>query len=173
MYDYLKALWGLTDTNYNQYGRCYRQVGTNKDYEPKAFVGGNEYNLLTYNDRVIITSFFDVKETINVVKNVWNSANVDIHFMVNIAAIETLITGQKAIGRYDIEVQTALQYFIEYYGYNFHIKQIQQGAKKAWSEFKGIVKDNILIIDKQPIYIFRIDTELLNYNFYSTNLNKQ
>ena len=64
MYDWLKSKWLLSDADYNCYGRCYRETDTEGNYMPKVYKGGRiEYDDLVYNDKVTVTSFFDVDET--------------------------------------------------------------------------------------------------------------
>jgi hypothetical protein len=165
LYAYLQSEWGLTDANYDQYGRCYRTSDGKGQYYPQAFKEQQQYFLLSVNDNVVLQSFFDVHETVKVVNNTWNAARVDLHMLFNIAALETLITGLPPVGRYDEEARIKVQYFIENNGFSFHLKEIQIGAKKAWSEFSGNYKTNTVIRDIQPFAIMRFDLDLPNYNY--------
>ena len=171
LYNRLVTKFGLTDQTYNQYGRCYRKTDSDRNYMPIWFKNQKEQPLLTYDDKTLLTIFFDIRETITVERNYWNNALVDMHVLADIAKWETLVTGLPPQNRFDNELRIELQDYIEKFGHKFHLHSIQVGAKKAWSEFSGDYKKNVVLHDLQPLCIMRFDLELKQFNYNKTQFN--
>ena len=88
-----------------------------------------------------------------------------------VAKWETLVTGLPPQNRFDNELRIELQDYIEKQGHKFHINAIQVGARKAWSEFSGDYKKNIVLHDIQPLCIMRFDLEIKNFNYNKNQFN--
>lgn len=164
MYPYLCAKWGITDNEYECYGRCYRLDDGQGNYSPAAYTTGIEYQSMVMNDKVKAQSFFDVAETVKVGLDKRNTATIYLLFHIpNLKAIYATDAD-----RCDELVRNDVANFCNTL-FGFNLTAIQIGSKKALSEFTGQIKKNQVTLDMQPRHIFRLDFTLANYDTLNNN----
>jgi len=156
LYSQVKALWNLSDTSFNMFGRAYRNQ-TEDGYVPEFFTGGLDYNDLFFDDKVSATAFFGVAE-----KQTYASgsatADVFLIFMVNLDKIKT--TGK----RLDEEARNDIEILCSQQRNSFTMVGFDTGLDSVFKEYTGWKKkDGIKYRDQHPYHCFRINFKLL-YN---------
>ena len=156
-YNTLKKLWNLTDTDWNCYGRVYRNQ-TEDGYTPEAYIGNGEYQEVFFDDTLKALSFFGVGETIKFT-NLSAIAPVYLIMMVNIPLIKPAITGIA-----DEEIRNDVQNFCRAPRFTFEMQSFETGLDTVFKEYSGWrKKDGIKYRDQYPLHCFRINFNLI-YN---------
>ena len=160
LYKQLKALWKLSDSEFEAYGRCYRN-GSDLGYVPEVFVSGTDANNTIYNGiqfdktRMNALFFFSAgqREKINEGQS---TLPVSIIFMVNITALKPAV-----VHRADEEIRNDVGKLISQGFHQFELDSIETGLKNVFREFDGYLnKDGQIFEDRHPLYCFRVNTEL-------------
>lgn len=163
IYGQLKSLWGVSDSEYDSFGRCYRNM-TDAGYIPEVFVSSDQVNNTVYKEVWFddslhkVVSFFDVAAITKYDKGS-SVATVNLIFIVNVPLLKPDIQhrGDEEIRR-DIEQLCASPRF------NFTMKSFVTGFKNVFANFDGYLKrDQITFRDLHPLHVFSIGFDLL-YN---------
>lgn len=158
LYAFVQAKYELQETDYNCYGRVYRNY--NKDgseYLPQAYDGGHDYVDVFFNDTVALQTFFDINETIKVGDDLQPTAKVLLYGFLNLTSLYPALTD-----RADETVSNDIENFIsDTYGFIVHEKHT--GPKRILNDFAGIRKELAMKEDMQPMYCFALEMELANY----------
>lgn len=157
LYPALKTLWGITDdVAFDAYGRAYRNQ-VKDGAVPEAYIGGNEYREVLFDDRRKAISFFGVGESIKY--NVGTAtAPVFIVFMVNLAEIKG------GLSRADEEVHVDVQKLLQPGRSGFEILSFETGIENVFKEYPGWRRNpGLKYRDMHPFHCFRINLSL-TYN---------
>lgn len=164
IYDKLLATWGITGTDYNSYGRAYRNQ-SEKGYIPEVFTGnsalsGKDYQEVLFNDRVKVQSFFGVGET-QQFKAGAATAKVFLVFMCNVKELKPTIQH-----RADEEIRNDVEKLCASPRHGFTMTGIITGIDSVFNEYPGVRRDEgMRFRDMHPKHCFRIDFDLL-YNIF-------
>lgn len=156
LYERLTTKWNTTDSDFNMYGRAYRNA-TQDGYVPEIYVGKDEYNEVFYDDTLAASAFFGVGEMIqNTNKAV--TADVFCIFMVNLDMIKPGDT------RNDEEAHIDVQSLVTKLFYGFTFTGLVTGVDNVFKEYAGWKKTKgIKFTDTHPQHCFRLNFKLI-YN---------
>jgi hypothetical protein len=161
LYDQLKKKWKVSDTEYDSYGRCYRNQ-TDAGYVPEVFVSSDLANNTVYKPALFddtinkAVSFFDVGSVVKY-DNGTSKATVYLIFMVNVALIKPTLQhrGDEEIRR-DVELLCSMRRF------NFTLNEFMTGYKNVFNDFDGWLKaDQVTFRDLHPLHCFRLGFDLI------------
>jgi hypothetical protein len=157
LYAFLIEEYDLQESDYNCYGRVYRNYASDgKEYIPQAFTNNGDYTGVFFEDTVKIQSFFDIGETIKI-KECEPTAHLFLYCFMDLQALY----GDNA-GRRDEEALNEVANFIDHeFSFVLHSKHV--GIKKILSDFSGYRKDQASISNMERFYCFRLEIELSNY----------
>ena len=157
----LLALWGIDTSQYQAYGRCYRNQ-KDEGYVAEVYVGGNEYKEVYVDDTVSALSFFGISGDTEV--DIANTASIHLVFFVNLEKLKP------AIGhRGDEEVRVDVLNLVKGGIYGFNLTEISTGIERVLQEYAGTTQaqrenlDGLYARDMHPYHCFRFDFEL-RYN---------
>lgn len=155
-------------TNYESYGRCYRNR-TDNGYIAEVFTGGNEYKEVYWNDTLTAISFFGISN--NIKRNLKNEA--DIHFIM-FADLKKLAlvnqAGNEITHRADEEMRQQVTEIIGRYSNGFTVISTELWLENVLREYAGSRRDDRLkYVDMHPVHCFRINLKLI----YDSNKNCQ
>lgn len=161
LYGQLKKTWGVTDDNYDSFGRCYRnQVDTG--YIPEVFVSSpvannTVYKVAWFDDSLHkAVSFFDVLSTTKYSKGS-SVVEVDLIFLVNVAQLKP-----STQHRADEEVRKDVEQICAMPRFNFTMKEFKTGWKNVFDNFDGWhKKDEVTFRDLHPLHVFSLGFDLL------------
>lgn len=162
IFDQLLTIWGLRESDYNSYGRAYRNQSED-GYVPEVFTGnsvtnGKDYEEVLLNDNVKAQSFFSLGES-QTHNNGSTLADISIIFMVNVKELKPTITH-----RADEEIRRDVELLCQNIRYGFEMKGIQTGIDNVFQEYPGMRRnEGMKFRDMHPLHCFRIDFNLL-YN---------
>lgn len=160
LYAKLKPVWGYDDTQFNGYGRAYRNQ-TIDGYTPEVYKANGEYNDSYFDDTLWGSSFFGLGETQKVNDDV--TAQVFVIFMVNLDKVKPGTTRNDEEVRIDVE-QIALK---RYNG--FILAGVITGIDQVFKEYSGYkAVRGIKFRDMQPWHCFRLNFNV-TYNIYDCN----
>ena len=148
--------------NWNSYGRVYRNYDDNGTYEPRPHSGNGEYVLDNFfDDKVSITSFFDIGEKIK-----YNEENCNptakVVFYMFISNLPAIFAG---FDRNDESVMQQITSFMQLQ-FCFVLVSKRIGINTIMKDWVGtnIIKTQ----DQQPYFAFSLEFELneyyINYN---------
>jgi hypothetical protein len=163
LYNALKPIWNVNDSNFNMYGRAYRnQDKESNAYTPEVYIGNNEYSDAYFDDTLNGSAFFGLGE-VTKVTNADVQANVFVIFMVNLSKIKNGATRNDEEARIDVE-RIALTNI-----YGFFLTGIITGIDQVFKEYSGYkAVKGIKFRDMQPWHCFRLNFQV-NYNIYDCN----
>ena len=153
----------ITQSQYNQFGRCYRNFKINgknkKEYIPEAFVkfastGNFDYCEVLFNDSngLAIQSFFDCGEAMREESTSGLAyVNVKAYFFVDLSQ---LYADQNE--RYDEEIIILVSNFLSDC-YGFGLEKIVRGTKAVFDEYNGFKIKQNKKFNQQPQLAFRVD----------------
>lgn len=154
LYDRLILLWGemgLTHSNFNMYGRTYRNYRKG-GYVPEAFIGGTEYSQdLYFNDKLAALMWYGLNDPERITNETEHTYNVSLYGFVNLSMLKPGITTQ----RMDMAVTNDVQKLCSTYGFN--LTNVYRDIDHVTDKFSGLIKTQALNDDMQPYYAFRID----------------
>lgn len=152
----LLEAWGLSDDQYNCYGRCHRNF-RDQGYIPEVYVGGGEYQEVALNDQLAASSFFGMNDT--QVSNGLNIANLHLVFFVNLATIKGNLEH-----RGDEETRLDVLKIVEAGPFGFKLLSTELGLSTVMREYDGFLKAaNSGMADMHPYHCFRINFQV-QYN---------
>jgi len=153
----LPAIWGISDTLYECYGRCYRNQ-KDEGYVAEVYKGNNEYKEVYVDDRISAISFFGLTDqTIDM--NKVNKAEVHLIFWVDIKKVKPAL-----LHRGDEEVRKDVEQIIKN-KYGFQLSGIDLGIENVLRDYPGSLESDKVIKyrDMHPFHCFRFNFDLL-YN---------
>jgi hypothetical protein len=152
LYSKLKTKWGITDDDWQSYGRAYRNQ-KEKGYIPEVYTGSDEYEEVFADDSLKVLSFFGVGDSFKGSYSL--TGPVFLIFFVNIEELKTLTH------RGDEEVRLDVQLICKDADFGFTMTGVQTGIDNVYKEYPGIRRDEgMLSKDMHPYHCFRIDFEL-------------
>lgn len=161
LYTKLKAKWSVTDSEYDSFGRCYRNQ-VDAGYIPEVFVSASSENNTIYKEAWFddtlhkAVSFFDSYDEVKY-DNGTSQATVDLIFIVNIPFIKPGIEH-----RADEEVRRDVEQLCAMPRFNFTMKEFRTGYQTVFSRFDGwIDRDQTTFRDMHPIHVFAIRFNLI------------
>jgi len=147
----------LSWTDYNSYGRCYRNKAGN-NYIAEVYAGANEYKEVYWDDTLTAISFFGVSQT--VVHKLGELADVHLVFFVNIAKLKPLL-----LHRADEEIRMEVMNIVGRGLFGFTYTSIETGIENVLKEYPGSVREKRLAtVDMHPIHCFRLNLKLAYNN---------
>lgn len=166
MYDKLREIWELdvSGSDWNCYGRCYRNQDENGKYIPEVYSGeqGVEYIDPLYNDTIKCTSFFGVSNRSTMQVGGQTKTLVHLIFSLNVQEIKNLThRGDEEIHN---DVLTVLKGIV---GFVDQITDIVQWMDAVFQEYDGYKSQKgVQYTDMHPKHCFRINfyTEYKNSN---------
>lgn len=149
LYDHLRKTWGLSESDYNSFGRVYRNR-TERRYVPEAYIGNGEYQETFIDDRFPVTSFFSVGETVNNNMGTMKAA-VSLVFCVDLNRIKPDIK-HRADEEVHFDVWGLCDMFMR------SRDSIVTGIDNVFREFPGA---RIKFDDIHPFHCFRINLSVM------------
>jgi hypothetical protein len=160
LYPKLKALWNLSDSEMDGYGRCYRNK-VDKGYIPQLFDGGTVYKDVFFDDTNSSALFFFDLEDVRQGTAATSSTKVDMIFMVNVQKIKPGLSY-----RGDEEIRVDVERLCLVPRFNMKMVAMCTGFKNVFSRFDGVLTaDQVTFRDLHPLHVFKISFELI----YSIN----
>lgn len=159
----LCGTWNIDATQWNSYGRAYRNQ-TADGYTPEAYIGGTngstDYKEVMFDDSVSVTSFFYLHE-VTKRSGVAQVAPVSVIFTVNVPKLKPMIAH-----RADEEIRVDVEKLLTTSKFGFELTGWQLGIDNVFREFSGWKKTiGIKFRDQHPLHCFRIDMNLLYTQF--------
>lgn len=158
LYSQLKALWNVSDSEMDGYGRCYRNK-VDKGYIPQLFDGATVYKDVFFDDTLTSALFFfDSGDSVK--QNAASSlVKIDLIFMVN---LQRLLPSLQWRG--DEEVRNQVERICLVPRYGLRMCEVVTGFKNVLSRFDGILSaDQVTFRDLHPLHVFKICFDL-TYN---------
>lgn len=146
LHDYLLTKWGMTNTEYQAHGRCYRNKKAN-GFVAEVYSGDNEYKDVYWNDELKAISFFGIDAKIE--KAIMTKAKVHLIFFVNIKKIKPTITH-----RADEEIRSDVTDFIGKHNGAFTFESIELYTDNVLREYPGSAN---VVFDMHPVHCFRLN----------------
>jgi hypothetical protein len=156
LYNHLLEQWGLTNTDFYSFPRCYR-TKTSDGWIAENYEGNNRYKEVYLDSKLKASFFFGEASTVKVS----NYLETDIHvvFFVNTSALKPTITH-----RADEEIRNDVARFIYHGRYNFSLTSIETGIDTCLREYPGSRREKRLEgADMHPFHCFRLNLKL-TYN---------
>ncbi|MBS1915665.1 MAG: hypothetical protein JST87_05270 [Bacteroidetes bacterium] len=159
-YTQLKNIWQITDSDYDSYGRAYRNQ-TNDGYSPEVYTGSGEYHDVFFDDSLKALSFFGVGEntkySLDFGKAGSTTAEVFWVFMVNVAKLKPSTTY-----RMDEEIRMDVENLSVARVLPFSLNGIVTGIENVFKEYSGWKKnEGIKYRDTHPFHCFRLNFNVL------------
>jgi len=159
LYKKLKALWPVDDSNFDGYGRVYRN-SNDKGYIPELFEsstepGNTKYKPVYFNKSNKGLFFFstDDQETY---KDGTATVRVYLIFIVNVALLK-----DKIPHRGDEEVRNDVRQLCSLGLHEMSLTGTETGFSNVFKQFNGLVnKDGEVFEDRHPLYCFKINMQL-------------
>ena len=160
LFDALTVIWGLPDSKYQSYGRCYRNKKEN-GYVAEVYEGTGDYREVYYDDSVSAISFFGISDKI--IQGVGQKTNVHLVFFANLSELKP-----NATNRADEEVRNDVINIIGNSKYGFTLESVDLWLENVLREYAGSYREERLkAVDMHPIHCFRLNFTL----FYNINKN--
>jgi hypothetical protein len=156
LYNQIKALWPVTDSNFNLYGRAYRNQ-LKDGYIQEIYTATGEYKDSYFDDTLYGSGFFGLESV--KVNDLDAVASVYLILMVNLDLIKPGTT------RNDEEVRIDVERICMNHQFGFLLTGIVTGIDQV---FKGYDIKGIKFRDMQPYHCFRLNFQL-TYNIYDSN----
>jgi hypothetical protein len=149
----------LAAADYECYGRIYRTKRDNLTV-PEAYIGGNEYREVLFNDKTAIQSFFDVGDIIKSDLNTHYTAKVSLYVQMRLDKIVAFMDNSY---RMDEDARTLFQRITDQ-KFMFFISAVVIGLKEALKDYTGVINPTDMDHrNMHPFLVFRIDYTLPNY----------
>lgn len=157
LYNALKTLWGVSDSDMDLYDRAYR-LQESDGYSPNVYLGSKEYKEMYFDDTKSATGFFLVDETIKYL-NGTATTGVSLMFCVNMKKLHPELD----MGA-DEAIHNEVQNLCHRNRAGLEMTGFVSGIDNVFKEFSGWrKKDAIKNRDMYPLHCFRINFNLL-YN---------
>lgn len=162
MHGKLISLWGIDETKYNCFCRCYRNQDEQGLYIPEFYTGqdGKEYIDALMHDFVYVSSFFGIGTEIQSLGGKTFKASCHLIFSLNIKQLRAAIPhrGDEEI---HIDVLQALRQSLS----SDTITTVITGMDNIFREYTGFRSQKaIRFEDKHPKHCFRINFDLTYTN---------
>lgn len=159
LYGNFLAAWGLSDSDWNSYGRLYRNFDNEgKEYLPYPFQIGTEYeNPPLFQDTVVIQTFFDILEDIKIGSSCQSTAKVVFYCFVDLVKL----FGTTGDREDEMIMQQIDSYMQETFGFHLHSKRV--GIKTVMKDWSGYAKESVMASDMQPLFAFALEFEVNEY----------
>jgi len=162
LYKKLKALWPVDDSNFEGYGRVYKNKN-DKGFVPELFVsstepGNTQYKALYFDKTKTKALFFFTVDDIESYDQAQGTATakVGLVFMVNVALLQDKISH-----RGDEEVRNEIRKICSMGLYEFTLTGSETGFANIFKQFSGLVnKDGEIFEDRHPLYCFKMNMNL-------------
>lgn len=175
-YNKAKTLWGVTDDNYNCFGRAYRN-NTPDGYIPQFFNpetqqyvdGGNKNTAggMFYQDTLSVMSFFALVDPMRrdpgTVNRYEDTAYLQWLFFLDLSKITPGGIEDAQGQRLDEVCINDVRNYVQSNGNCFTVHDTFRDIDKVLERFSGSAKQRALQDNMYPKYCFRIDLEL-RYN---------
>lgn len=155
LFQELKTMWGVSDADWNCYGRVYRNKDETGKYYPEPYTGqqGVEYADPLYDDRVKCTSFFGESDTVTELDGGLFKSQVHLIFCLNLAKIKPNIEH-----RADSEVHQNVLTVLRSAALDTTSLTLQQWLDTVFREYTSDkVRKHAIFTDLQPAHCFRIN----------------
>lgn len=158
MFTQLRNVWGLSEDDWESYGRVYRNQ--NQDgYVPEAYKIDGNYTEVFLNDTVAVSSFFGLGE--QTTYDIGFRVPVHLVFNVNLSALK-----KEMFHRADEEVRRDVKLYLADYSFGFTLTTIETGIDNVFREYPGSRRnDSLRARDMHPYHMFRANMTL----FYRDN----
>jgi len=157
VYDSLLALWGITNTKYKSYPRCYRGR-INDSYVAMNYESKGEYKPAFWDDSFSVVSFFGVGEKITA--GTINVVDVHLVFFVNIKKVKPSIPHYG-----DEEIRLDVTSVIGRGLFSMSYVNMELGLKNVLKEYPGSILDKgLTLVDTYPVHCFRLNFTLKYQN---------
>lgn len=154
LYAQTKALWSLSDDDFDGYGRVYKNQ-TADGIIPEAYISDREYRDTLFDDRKKAISFFGVGDNISY-NGATATAQIFVIYLVNLGQIKG---GDQQ--RADEEARVDIQKLLQPGRYGTQIVSFETGIDAVFREFSGFRKDKgMKYRDLQPFHVFRVNLSL-------------
>lgn len=160
LYNKLKALWPVDDTNFNGYGRVYRNAN-DIGYVPELFESSVDadntvYKQAFFDKTTMKAMFFFSAGEIGQFREGSETVKVSVIFITNLSFIKPALAH-----RGDEEVRNDVQKLCNLNLYQFVLTGSETGFKNVFSQFSGLTnKDGEVFEDRHPLYCFKLNFEL-------------
>lgn len=163
LYDRLILSWGamgLSNTNFQMYGRTYRNYrkdkGGNADgYAPESFIGGKDYVPdMFFDDKLAAIMWFGLNDPETITDQTQHNYKVSLYGFVNLESLKPGITAQ----RMDMAVTNDVLKWLE--RSMFKPTAVYRDIDHVLEKYSGALKKLALNQDMQPRFAFRIDMEI-------------
>lgn len=163
MHDALLPLWAIESSEYDCYGRAYRNQDAEGKFIPEVFIGkndsGKEYKDPLINDNKIVTSFFGVNTRYQQMTGNMSRASVSLIFSLNLDKVKSV--NHRADEEVHMDILTVLQRNRDI----VEIIDLVQGIDYVLSDYNGWkTNKGVIHSDLHPNHWFRV-------NFYTTFIN--
>lgn len=161
LYGRLNATWNLSDTDFNCYGRAYKNDLGN-GFIPEVYVGNNEYKEVLLDDTVKALSFFGVSDER---KGKYDyTTEACLIFFVDISKIKSLQH------RGDEEVKIDVLQLFETALFGFELTGFTTTKELVFKEYTGLRRnDGLKFKDMHPKHCFRLNFSLTYNNNFCNN----
>ncbi len=175
VYNALKSKWGLDDTNFDGYGRIYKNAN-DKGYVPEILVSSSDpnntvYKAVTFDKTRLKAMFFITAGDKAEYKLGQETVTVSLICICNLALVKPSIQH-----RGDEEVRKdVLSVIINNVPGNFKVIDSETTFRNVFREFTGLLnKDGEVFEDRHPLFCFRYNMKLCynTRNCGSLSLNK-
>lgn len=170
LYDNLKAEWGITDSDYDSYGRAYRNhVG--KGYTPEFFVN-DDYKELIFDETLnAVASFFSTSDILEH-KLGFVTQKASMIFMFNIQRLKQSIL-HRADEELKMDVLNHFQQAIKHLKtgkYGVEVTGIDTGYKNVFKDYDEWInnREQLSFSDRHPLYCMKVNL-IINYNIHLKN----
>lgn len=171
IYEEFKSEFGLSDDDWNSYGRIYRLFDNEgKEYLPYPFaniagvVGSVEYdNPPFFEDTIKINSFFDILETQKVDAASQSSCNVVFYMFADLVKLFP-----DEFDRVDEMLSNKIVSFVQS-SFGFQLLSKRIGIKTIMKDWSGYTKEKMMQTDMQPFYAFALEFEISEYYICYSN----
>jgi len=160
LYKKLKALWPVDDTNFEGYGRVYRN-SNDRGYVPEVFVsstepGNTQYKGVVFDKTILKAMFFFNQEDKATFSEGSETAKVSLIFITNIAMLKAEFPH-----RGDEEVRNDVQKLCSMNVQNFILTGTETGFSNVFRQFSGLTnKDGEVFEDRHPLFCFKLNFDL-------------
>lgn len=162
MYRHVLADLGLTDSDYECYGRIYRNEREDLTVPEWYYGDATGYGEVLFNDKVAIQSFFDAGETTDS-EDTYKTANASLYVMMQLDLIPAYTSTTQ---RYDENARVYFENLTDR-RFGFILNNIVVGLKTAMKDYKGIMNAiEMKHRNMQPFLVFRLDYVTAPYQNY-------
>ena len=161
LYNALKTLWSLSDSDMDFYGRAYRNKYED-GYTPEVYDGNGNYHSVLWDDSKKAMAFYGIKGA-----RVIDSAQVNTQaYLIFMCNLDNLRPGDS---RNDEEVREDVSKQCLYTQSGFEMKGMSTDGDIVFKEYSGYkTVKGMGFQDLHPYHYFRIDFNLI-YPVYTNN----